>query len=553
MRTKFPILAAILGLFLFLIGAGGQWVFKAPVQQAVETQLPDSAKDAQILRIPASAGGTEGFDFTMKGTGPWDVALIRSVDAKAWVANTKEVVLTRNGDELAPQVSGTETQPLDTSSSDIFAKITEQRGETAQHISAAQASQQYDVVVVGKNGSGLPSSFVVNRTVQAPQPWAVPLMLAGGILLLGALLWAFLQRRRTAAAAPVEAADDAPTTQLSTVGAVRSGSHQAPRALAGLLVAGLVAGASLPGMSLPGESSSASSSDDATPTVSGPQLSRIVESVSSVLGKADAEKNKDLLAQRAVGGALTLRTSNYEIRSKNPKASAPAAVSTKIVTSMVPYADSFPRTVVAVVQESPSDLPTALVLEQKDAHSAYLVRETMSMLPGATFPKPADSKVRMLSAEDRGGAVMSGEEVMSALSEYLQDPTGNRKSVFESTAFQTELIDFQKQVRQKTKDATVTFKHTVDLHETRVLPTADGGAMVFGYMSMLYTAAPKQKGELLDLSGTPYEKLVGSSKVDGKISVAYGESVMIYVPKEGSSQKPVVTGVDQDLLSARKG
>jgi hypothetical protein len=545
-RTKIPILTGILGLFLLLIGMGGQWLFQASVKNTAEISIPQSGESAKVMRIPSEAGGSSGYDFTMKGDGPWDVSLIRSVDAAAWIGDAQQIVLNRDGENLVPEVTGQSSTALAQNGMDIFAKTTVQRGDTAQRIPPVQSGQMYDVIIIGKDGAALPRAVAVSRSGKAPQPWALPMMIIGGIILLASMLWFLLERRRRRAA---------PQNLVQA-----AGSHRAPRALSVLAVLGLAGTALVPGgsfpLSLQRESTPAPSSSvkDTTPTVSGPQLAQIVTEVSSVLTKADASKDKGLLATRATGAALTLRSSNYDVRSKNPKAAAPGSISSTIVTSMVPYADSFPRTVVAVVQETSNDLPRALVLEQKDVHSQYRVRGTMAMLPGAHFPKPSsDPSARALRDIDKGTAAMSGRSALDALSGYLQHPTGPQKDTFESTAFQTELIDFQKQVRQNTKDATVNFTQTVDYNETRVMPTADGGSMVFGYLFMRYTAAPKSKGGTLDLTGTPYEKLVGQSTVKGPITVGYGESVMIYVPKAGASTKPVVTGVDQDLLFARKG
>ena len=105
----------------------------------------------------------------------------------------------------------------------------------------------------------------------------------------------------------------------------------------------------------------------------------------------------------------------------------------------------------------------------------------------------------------------------------------------------------------KNADGTkTTFSQAVDHNETRSLPTADGGSMVFGYLRLLYTATPENKNDSVNLAGTPYAKLVGSQSVKGTVEVVYGQSVMVHVPKQGSGKKPIVTGVDQELLSARK-
>ncbi|GAA1347634.1 hypothetical protein [Falsarthrobacter nasiphocae] len=547
-------MAAIVGLFLALVGAAGLTFLKTTEQSTVNVAMPAGSEHSKILRIPAEVGGQDGLDLTIDGQGPWNVSLIRSLDVKAWAGDAQQTVVSRAGGDLSASTEGTAAAAFAPASTDIFATTAVQRGRTVQHIDPVRDNQRYDVVITGSEGAPLPSSLTVSKDVEVAQPWGLPLLIVGLLVALGSLLAWLLMRRK--GDDDRLAAGSSPRAREAV--RVARGSHRA-QAVSPLLAMALAGSFAVPAAVSTSPAPSAASpsasagAQDYTPTVSGQQLERIVKAVSADAEKADKAQSASALTGRFTGAAKTLRAGTYAMRAKNSSIAPPAPIATKIVTSMVPFSDEFPRSVVAVVQDGPQDLPVALVLEQKRAQDDYVLRDTMSMLPGAKFPKPDNEPGSRAVGLDDGRGVLTPARSLQALADVLDHPEGPSKGAFESTSFQKDLIDFQKSVTKNAGGVNSTIRQAVDWNEARAFPTADGGVMVFGYLNMLYTASPKESGGSVQLSGTPYEKLVGAASVKGPVEVSYGQSVMMYVPKRGSGEKVVVTGVDQDLIGARKG
>ena len=147
---------------------------------------------------------------------------------------------------------------------------------------------------------------------------------------------------------------------------------------------------------------------------------------------------------------------------------------------------------------------------------------------------------------------MAPQAAVDALADALTNPEGGNKTTFAPNSFAEAVTTFQAEVTSNPANefATITFSHSPVPADTRALRTADGGAIVFGYMSHSYSSVPREAGDSINLEGTIYETLTGEKNTEAGIDVAYGEAVMLYVPPAGGTEPVEVVGAAQQLLSA---
>ncbi|MCC3267062.1 hypothetical protein [Arthrobacter gengyunqii] len=336
--------------------------------------------------------------------------------------------------------------------------------------------------------------------------------------------------------------------------------RRGPAAALGTVVAAALAFGAAPAPALAvlplTASATAEPGSEATPpVVLDSQLERILTEVSATVAEADAAKNPQLLATRAGGSAASLREANYATAAKVPETDAPEPVEAEpLMTDLIMGGTEFPRSVVAVTQGPDNEVPQALLLVQESARENYKLMSAIKMLPGTTFPKrPVNGTgVEPAPADSADGLTVAPQTAVEGLADALTNPEGANKDTFASNTFAEAVTEFQNTVLSSPDNefADITFKHTAVPANTRALRTADGGAIVFGYMDSSYASVPREVGDSINLEGTVYQKLTGETSTEEGIDVKYGEGVMLYLPPAGSTDQIQVIGAVQELLSA---
>lgn len=326
-------------------------------------------------------------------------------------------------------------------------------------------------------------------------------------------------------------------------------------ALAAALAFGAVPGPALASQPLTAAPTAETDEDATPPVVLGTQLERILADVAGTVQAADAAKDPALLGTRAGGSAAALREAGYATAAKVPTQPAPEPVAAEpLKTDLVMGGTEFPRSIVAVTQGPENEVPQALLLVQESARENYKLMSSIRMLPGTTFPaRPAGGAgVDPAPADSAEGLTASPQAAVESLADALTNPDGANQDTFSSNTFAEAVTKFQSEVTSSPDNefANITFNHAAVPADTRALRTADGGAIVFGYMDSSYTSVPKEAGDSINLEGTIYQTLTGETSTDAGIDVKYGEGVMLYVPPAGSTEKIQVIGAVQELLSA---
>ena len=588
-----------------LLGIGQRTIW-APAE-TVTAGLAEGSRSAPVTVIEAGALGTADgpVEVTVEAEDPFVLAVGRSSDVEAWVGDAAHLSVTGvNEDTLSSEYADGEDTVPDPRGSDLW--ISEEPGDGALTYRWEEpADGDLSILLAGDGESAAPADVSITRPNDTSTPFALPLIIGGALVVVLGIALLLVPPRR-GAKRDSDAVEGTRAHARIHADAGRPGgasSIAAPGPV--LLVAGLIGAGSLvgitPGMATTSPSatataspsaapsasataspSAAASSSSATPSASataspsatasssssssagseagGPpvvlasQLERILGSVATTVAEADAASDAESLAQRVGGAALDLRTGSYAVRAKDAQAAAPAPIAADpVLLDMIPAGAGWPRTIVALTQGDDNPVPQALLLVQATPRENYKLTSAVQMLPGSTFPSaPPPGAGGVVPLDEAGALTTAPQAAVASIADLLTKPTDATSGIFEENSFSKAITDFQAGVVADPGNnaADITFTHTADGTRTQALPTADGGAMVFGYLTHTYSSVPKGAGDSIDLKGTVYQSLTGKDSSEKGIDVNYGEAVMMYVPAAGSDDKIRVIGAAQQLLSA---
>jgi hypothetical protein len=128
------------------------------------------------------------------------------------------------------------------------------------------------------------------------------------------------------------------------------------------------------------------------PAVTEAQATRILQTVSTTLEEADAALDVDLASTRLEGPALAARTTEYTLRTQITDSPLPSVIPTDEVEVVLPEAtDKWPRTVLMLSKGTSDDTvpPVILTMTQADPWSNYKVTDMAEMSADAVFPEVA--------------------------------------------------------------------------------------------------------------------------------------------------------------------
>jgi hypothetical protein len=555
----------------------GQRTLWAPAE-TVTASVAQGAETAPVTVIePGARGDADGsVEVTVEADGPFTLAIGRASDVEAWVGDAAHLAVTGVTDEtLSSEYTDGEDSVPDPSGSDLW--ISEEPGDGSLTYRWSEPVEgDWSILLAADGTTPAPTQVSVTRPNDQSTPFALPLIIGGALVVVLGIALLFVPPRDRRGAQATEAAEGtrAYARRHAQAGGSTVSSIAAPAPV--LVLTGLVAGGSLlgiaPGMATTTPSPTATATPDASssaapgapsagseasgpPVVLAGQLERILAAVASTVADADAASDARRLAPRVDGAALDLRTGSYAVRAKDAQATAPVPVAAEpVLLDMIPTDADWPRTVVALTQSDDNPVPQALLLVQETPRENYKLTSAVQMLPGSTFPSPpAPGASAPVPLDDAGTLAKAPQDAVASIADFLTTPAGDNAATFEENSFSEAITEFQAGVVADpgNKAATITFTHRAQGERTQALPTGDGGAMVFGYLTHTYSSVPKGPGDTIDLKGTVYQSLTGSDASDKGIDVNYGEAVMLYVPPAGSDDRIRVTGAAQQLLSAK--
>ncbi|MET3204690.1 UNVERIFIED_ORG: hypothetical protein ABIB21_001479 [Arthrobacter sp. UYEF13] len=563
MRFKTAVALVLLGLLTLLAGIGQKTIW-AP-SDTFTASVPADAAEAPLAVIDQNLRTAQGGTVKIKieGDGNFLLAVGRPDDVNAWVGPTAHNTITGvSEDNKSLQVEHTDgdaTAP-NPSRSDLWVSTENSSGEL-EYSWTPPADGEWSLLLASDGTKPAPSSISMTFPNDTSTPWAVPLMVIGGLLILaGVALLVMSARKRDGdgdgkgslfarrAQAKAEAKSSA------RLGMVSGGMVTA--AVTALVVAGtgVAANAATTPAPAPATGSAApEAAQTAAPVLLDAQFRRILEQVSSATDAGDAAKDAAKLAERVAGTELEVRTQNYKIRSQVGTYEARMPVrSTKLLTTVVTSDRTWPRSVLAVTQGDGNVVPQLLTLVQPSPRENYKLTETTPLQPGTTFPAIVRNGTDTLAANDKSGLLYSGEEALAGLADRLTNSESSFKDKLvegASSPYIADTLSYQAEVVKSGENGNFSFTHKVVPESTVVFRTADGGALVLGRINFGFDGTPKASGDKLTI-GDDAAALAGGKETTTGMVLNFAESMAVYVPPAGSTDPIKLVAATRGLVGA---
>lgn len=296
------------------------------------------------------------------------------------------------------------------------------------------------------------------------------------------------------------------------------------------------------------------------PAVTQAQFERIMARVSNQVALADQNLDAQLLADRLSEPSLSHRSSQYRLRSWDSELGQLVGIPAEPIRLLVPQqTSSWPRTVVAVIQEGPElNAPTvAVVLRQETPRENYLVSYATLLAPDVVLPPfpPADVGSPRL-ARDSKLVSLSPEETVSLYGDVLRRGPESRGWL----DFDTLTDDLYALVGPDGRELRrESFGSQLELSADIVptdypivaLATADSGALVFGTLEEIEQVRPLESGATIN--ATPSVRALTDLPSSSEGFVArYEMQIVWYVPPIGSDERARVVGYGYLLVDANE-
>lgn len=612
MRFVWAVAAFVIATVMIGAGIAQRTIFQGPKTTQADITV---SEEAPYLLIDGAVLGSFPGTQTLRAHADGDIfaAYGRTADMQAWLADTSYNAVTLDDDglpttTLVPAEIVTES-PETVPAEEPDAAPTEDPSGDEEALPAhspvgsdlwLDEFQQSDVliaplqlpadmsVLVATNGvDPAPTQVSISWPLANGTPWAGPLIVAGGIVMaVGIFLYILGIRhvrrsrgpRRKGLPLPatepidlaVEGADKGviaatPPTRRALSAGRRSFVVLPAVAVSALLFAGCSADAwpQLAGSATPTPSASVIVPENQQATaVTKPQAERILARIAATVAEADETLDSALVATRLDGAALATRLTNYTLRGEITDYEPLDPIAAKPLEIFLPESnDLWPRSVLAVVDDTETKTSSIMVLTQADPWSAYKLTyqgalEASTLMPdlpaiylGAPRIQP-DSQFMLLPPGEVAAAyadiINNGED-----SEYygLFDAEGDQFRTTIATSREEQLAEFNKTA---SKTGSLTFTSVPGSFEPYAIATLESGAIVAVNLNEQEIVKPTNADAVIKVDGNAEVKaLSGATQSATGFTTTYSDQLFFYVPGQGSTEKIRLLGYASAILDAK--
>ena len=203
-----------------------------------------------------------------------------------------------------------------------------------------------------------------------------------------------------------------------------------------------------------------------------------------------------------------------------------------------------------------ASVPTmALVLKQASPREKYLVEYSIQLEASATVPDVAPASIGApLIAPDNKFMIMAPGEVGPAYADILLNGEASASfPLFEAEGDTARtLLGVENTTKQQTEledTGSIEFSNAAGSGEVVALATNDSGSVVAVSINEITTVKAVNGKATITLEG-PSKALSGIDSTAKGVQSTYGEQILFHVPPANSSDKIVLLGFSQGLISS---
>ncbi|MBN9152888.1 MAG: glycosyl transferase [Microbacterium sp.] len=601
MRFVWAVAAFVLAALMIATGIAQRTVFQGPKSETATIKTTQSEPytliDGAVLnKLPGAQ------TLRAHGDGTIFVSYGRTADMTAWLADTtyNHVTVAKNGkttttvvepDDAAGGTGGSADSGDDSTrspiNSDLWLDEFQQDGTLEQPL---RLPATMSVLVASDGSAPAPSDVTVTWPLETSTPWAGPLMVGGGILMLvGVFLYILgIRHARRSRGPRRKALPPLPETEPIDIaieggekGVISAGRASTRRAVSGRKAFAAIPVVAVSALLLSGCSADAwpqfGGSPTPTPTativapegqqppaVTATQADRILGHISTTVASADEKRDQDLAATRLTGAALAERVTNYTLRGKIADYKALPTIPAKGIKVFLPQAyEGWPRTVMLIAEQKADKAVTStiMMITQSDPWSNYRLAY-VGDLEATQLPNVAPDYVGASAVPpDSSFLVMPPEDLAKAYADII---TRGDKSTyagnFDAAGDQFRAsIDADRKRRlaefNKTASTTgrLTFSSTPGAQAPLALATLESGAIVAVNLNETDTVTPTSADAVIKLTNNPTVKaLAGVDQSQTGFTTTYSDQLFFYVPGQGSGDTRIrLLGFASNILGAK--
>ncbi|ANP72994.1 hypothetical protein [Cryobacterium arcticum] len=601
MRFVFAILAFVLAALMIAFGIAQRTIFLEPASQSLSATIGDGSPYA-VIEGSALTAFPGSQTITVGGADSVFVAYGRTSDVTSWIGSDDyaDVAFDAESNTLGvttvdpaatePSADSAEAEapalPTNPAGSDLWLQEFSAEGSLTTTLTVPEG---ISVIIASDGTAPAPTDITVAWPLDNSTPWAGPLIVGGALMaligfvvyLLGLLHFRRSRRpRRNVPRGPrmpkLPRVPRPKTIKASEITGPRRSIGRSMIAVPLVLVSGLVLSGCSPEFwpsSAPEPSGTATATPSATaegteapapaevkaPAVTTPQLERIVGDIVTLTAAADESLDADSIATRFTGPALEQRLANYKIRTADSSFAPTTALPDSPMTLTLPQqTDTWPRVVMTVLQsDDESTVPTmALILKQESPRENYLVEYAIQLEASAKVPGVAPATIgASLVPPDSKLISMAPEAVGPAYADILLN--GEASASFpqfqaEGDSARTLLgVDSKQKQKDALEDtAAMEFTNAAGSGDVVALSTNDSGSIVAVSVNEITTVTSVNGKATIEPTSGPSKALSGITKTTKGIQNTYSEQLLFHVPAAGSTDKIVLLGFSQGLISS---
>ncbi|MDJ1113655.1 glycosyl transferase [Microbacterium dauci] len=586
MRFVWAITAFVLATLMIGAGIAQRTVLQAPATESatltIEGTAPYVLVDGEVF---SSRSGAQRLKVDGDGDGVF-ASYGRTSDLQQWLAATDyaHVTLDPTGAPTTDVITASaepEGDPVATPvGSDLW--LDEYSGERSL-TATLQLPSEMSVLLASDGTAPAPSHFSISWPTTSSTPWAGPLIVGGGIVLLAGVVLYILGLRHVrrsrgprrkglpmAVTEPIDLAlEQGKKGVVSATPGRRFGRGRRAAVVApALLVVGALSTACTPsawpdlaptGTPTPSESVIVPEGQG-SPVVTESQAKRILGRIAEQVAAADEAADTKLAARRLAGPALNERRTNYVLQKELDDQEPLAAIPTAPITAFLPEAqDAWPRMFLAVV-EGEDGAATVMTVRQEDPWSDYKLTYLSSLRADASMNLAASHVGAVAVAPDSPFLVMQPGEVAASYADVLNKGDDSEYAAMfdeESDPFRAQVAENRATLlknfnRTGEETGKVSFRARAGDTDPLSLLTLDSGAIVAVTVVEHETVVPTDDDAVIKLGKNVVAKaLSGVTQSKTGFTTRYADQLYFFVPAQGSNEQIQLIASRSNVLDTK--
>lgn len=555
---RFLVAAVMFALSTTLVLTGvAQRTFLAPPTQYSLSIAPESGAAYAIVPQSVLALHPGRIKLSVEGAPQAFIATGRESDIQAFVGESTHVGLIAvpsTKQAVAKNFAGT-APSIDPSNSDLWRSQIEAQLTATLNVSAADEG----AVLVASNGiAPIPQKIDIVWTPTIDQTLSGVLIWVGlGFLFVAIVLTVITFRNMRIDRGPRRRTPKTPKPPRYRYRSVFKSPQRGRRSARGFvaLTGGALTLTLMTGCaSNPVAAPSPTSTEQVQPaSLQTAQVQRILDDVALVSREADEANDRRILIERFEGAALAVRSTNYQLRARNSRIAALQAIAARPVKFNLPAATTtWPRVAMAVTdEEGDTALPQMIVMQQDSPRTNYKVWFTIRLMPGAEIPAVPSSEIGAIPVDAASLFLqLAPNKLPIAFGDVLNLGQASLSAqLFDlDNEFYRQVSQAQKEQATSLNNANITYAHLLGDPNVISMATSDGGALVAVYQLDRYTIRPKRANSAVAV-GAQERLLLGATGSTRGVRSIYGDMLLFYVPPVASTDKIVLLGATQGLIS----